>query len=128
MENEEEKEPQSRIHRREASRNHDSAIHQHTQYGSIKGETTQKHIKVARRATLHNIKIFTWFPAESSGEGRKFYYINSKGKNYKKKLNSMPPHQQAPWWKKAQKVQQQQSHGKEASRSQSRKWMKSPRE
>jgi hypothetical protein len=57
----------------------------------IKGEGIQKHIKVARRATLHNVNIFTGFPAKSLGEGRKFYYINSKGENYKKKLNSMPP-------------------------------------
>jgi hypothetical protein len=86
-----------------------------------KEKTTQKHIRVPRRATLHNIKIFTGFPAKSSGKGRKFYYINSKGKNYKKKLNSMPAQQQAPWRKKAQKVQQQQNHWEEASRSQSRK-------
>jgi hypothetical protein len=52
---------------------------------------------VARRATLHNMKIFTGFPTKLLGEGRKFYYINSKGKNYKKKLNSTPPQQQAPW-------------------------------
>jgi hypothetical protein len=35
----------------------------------MKGEATQKHIKVTRRATLHKIKIFTGFPAKSSGEG-----------------------------------------------------------
>jgi hypothetical protein len=56
----------------------------------MKGETTQKHIKWPR-ATLHKVKIFTGFPARLSGEGWKFYYINSKGKNYKKRLNSMPP-------------------------------------
>jgi hypothetical protein len=35
----------------------------------MKGEATQKHIKVTRRATLHKVKIFTGFPAKSSGEG-----------------------------------------------------------
>jgi hypothetical protein len=35
----------------------------------MKGEATQKHIKVTRRATLHKIKIFTGFPTKSSGEG-----------------------------------------------------------
>jgi hypothetical protein len=33
---------------------------------------------------LHKVKIFTGFPPESPGEGWKFHYINSKGKNYKK--------------------------------------------
>jgi hypothetical protein len=65
---------------------------------------------------IHKVKIFTEFPARLSGEGWKFYYINSKGKNYKKRLNSMPPQQQASWQGKAQKVQQQQNL-EEASRS-----------
>jgi hypothetical protein len=29
---------------------------------------------------FHKVKIFTVFPAESPGEGGKFYYINSEGK------------------------------------------------
>jgi hypothetical protein len=37
-ENEEEKEPQSRTHWQVASRDHDSAIHQHIQAGSQKNE------------------------------------------------------------------------------------------
>jgi hypothetical protein len=40
---------------------------------------------VARRAILHNVNIFTGFPAKSSGEGRKFYYINSKGETLQEK-------------------------------------------
>jgi hypothetical protein len=35
----------------------------------MKGEATQKHIKVTRRATVHKIKIFIGFPAKSPGKG-----------------------------------------------------------
>jgi hypothetical protein len=53
---------------------------------------------------LLKVKIIIGFPAESPGEGGKFYYINSKGKNYKERLNSTPPQQQVPWRKEAQKL------------------------
>jgi hypothetical protein len=51
----------------------------------IKGEGIQKDIKVARRVILHNVNIFIGFPTKSSGEGRKFYYINSKGEKLQEK-------------------------------------------
>jgi hypothetical protein len=50
----------------------------------MKGKTTQKHIKQPS-ATLHKVKIFTGFPDRLSGEGWKFYYINSKEKKLQEK-------------------------------------------
>jgi hypothetical protein len=35
----------------------------------MKGETTQKHIKVTKIAMLHKVKIFTGFPAKPLGKG-----------------------------------------------------------
>jgi hypothetical protein len=48
----------------------------------MKGKMTQKNIK-GPSATLYKEKIFTGntkFPDRLSGEGWKFYYINSKDK------------------------------------------------
>jgi hypothetical protein len=53
----------------------------------MKGKMTQKHIE-GPSATLHKAKIFTGnteFPDRLSGEGRKFYYINSKEKKLQEK-------------------------------------------
>jgi hypothetical protein len=50
---------------------HDPAIHQHTQSESQKNErrnNSEMH-QNDQRATLHKVKIFTGFPAKSSGEG-----------------------------------------------------------
>jgi hypothetical protein len=54
-----------------ASRDNDLVIHQHTQSGSQKNErrnNLETH-QSDQRATLHKVKIFTGFPAESPGEG-----------------------------------------------------------
>jgi hypothetical protein len=63
-------------------------IHQHTQAKKrVKGKTTQKNIE-GPSATLHKAKIFTGnieFPDRLSGEGWKFYYINSKEKKLQEK-------------------------------------------
>jgi hypothetical protein len=38
------------------------------------------------------------FPDQASAKDTKVYYINLKNKNYRRRLKSMPPQQQALWW------------------------------
>jgi hypothetical protein len=99
-EKEEEKEPQSQTHWRMASRDHNSAVHQHTQAGRQKNERKKQLRNTSSDQAQHFIKQknLQGSPIDYQAKDESSTTLNQKKRNYKKRLNSTPPQQQALWW------------------------------